>query len=519
MNVLFNLKIGQRLALGFGVILLMLVGIAAFALTQANKLNHDTVAYGTNIVPSLKLIYSVDVNLNMARRYELRALADSSGIDRKANLALLHKALQKAQDGIKQYESLVSDATDKSKLSEVASAAQAYLASIDKVDVAATQSDGDPTQLTAFRDQVLGESFKTFKATSSAVEAWWAYNETLSDSTLAQSNATYSSVVGMIIGFSVISLILGIGGALLITRSITQPLIQAVQVAETVAAGNLSSRIEVQSKDETGQLLGALKRMNDNLAKVVGQVRHSSDSIATGTTQIASGNADLSQRTEEQASNLQQTAASMEQLSATVKHNADTAHQAVQIASSASSSATAGGQVVTQVISTMGDISASSRKIADIIGVIDGIAFQTNILALNAAVEAARAGEQGRGFAVVAGEVRTLAQRSANAAKEIKTLINESVDKVENGSGLVNEAGRQMEDIVVQVKRVTDMIAEIASATNEQSTGIGQVSDAVNQLDQVTQQNAALVEEAAAASESLRHQAHTLSETVAIFKL
>jgi methyl-accepting chemotaxis protein len=286
-----------------------------------------------------------------------------------------------------------------------------------------------------------------------------------------------------------------------------------------VASGDLSSHIHSRHHDETGQLLAALKRMNESLVDMVGRVRNASDSIATGSTQIATGNADLSQRTEEQASNLQQTAASMEELTATVKHNADTARQAEQLATSASTVAEQGGTMVGQVVSTMGDISASSKKIADIIGVIDGIAFQTNILALNAAVEAARAGEQGRGFAVVAGEVRALAQRSAQAAKEIKTLIAESVEKVDNGTRLVGDAGQTMEDIVAQVKRVSDLIGEISHSSIEQSTGIGQIGQAVTQLDQVTQQNAALVEESAAAAESLKHQAGQLAELVAVFKL
>jgi methyl-accepting chemotaxis protein len=304
-----------------------------------------------------------------------------------------------------------------------------------------------------------------------------------------------------------------------LVHSVTQSLARAVKVAETVASGDLSSRIEVTSRDETGQLMAALKRMNEGLVSLVGQVRNSADSIATGSSQIAVGNADLSQRTEEQASNLQQTAASMEEITSTVQQSADTARQATQLATSASAVASQGGKVVGEVITTMEDISASSKKIADIISVIDGIAFQTNILALNAAVEAARAGEQGRGFAVVAGEVRTLAQRSAQAAKEIKSLIGESVEKVENGSRLVTEAGQTMGDIVSQVKRVTDLIGEISSASLEQSAGIGQIGDAVQQLDQVTQQNAALVEESAAAAESLKHQAAALNQTVAIFKL
>ncbi len=305
----------------------------------------------------------------------------------------------------------------------------------------------------------------------------------------------------------------------LLARSITRPILRAVKFAEIAATGDLNSQIDVTSTDETGQLLTALKAMNENLARVVGQVRVSSDSIATGSTQIAAGNADLSQRTEEQASTLEQTAASMEQLTATVRHNADTARQATQLASSASAVAAQGGVAVNQVVGTMQAITASSKKIVDIIGVIDGIAFQTNILALNAAVEAARAGEQGRGFAVVASEVRSLAQRSADAAKEIKRLITDSVEKVEAGSLQVGEAGRTMDDIVAQVKRVNDLIAEISSATQAQTQGIGQVSEAVNELDKVTQQNSALVEESAAAAESLSHQAAKLVQAVSVFTL
>jgi methyl-accepting chemotaxis protein len=323
----------------------------------------------------------------------------------------------------------------------------------------------------------------------------------------------------LLVGALVLSLGLAIATMVVLIRGITIPLQQAIGIARRVADGDLGSRIDTHSRNELGDLLRSLKAMNESLVNVVASVRQSSDSIATGSSQIATGNADLSHRTERQASNLQQTAASMEQLTSTVKTNAETALQAEQLAKVASSVATEGGVTVGHVVATMEQISASSRKISDIIGVIDGIAFQTNILALNAAVEAARAGEQGRGFAVVAGEVRSLAQRSAQAAKEIKTLISDSVEKVEVGSQQVNDAGRTMSEIVQKVRRVSDLIAEISAATTEQTSDISQVSGAVNQLDQVTQQNAALVEQSAAAAESLQQQAARLVDAVAIFKL
>jgi len=305
----------------------------------------------------------------------------------------------------------------------------------------------------------------------------------------------------------------------LITRSITGPLSQAVAMAERVASGDLSAHIDSSGHDEVSQLLAALGRMNQNLAGIVSQVRLSSDSIATGSAQIASGNADLSQRTEQQASALQETASSMEELNATVRQNADNALQANQLSLGASAVAVKGGAVVGEVVTTMKAINDSSRKIADIIGVIDGIAFQTNILALNAAVEAARAGEQGRGFAVVASEVRSLAGRSADAAREIKGLIAASVERVEQGTALVDRAGATMTEVVGAIQRVTDIMGEISSASSEQSAGVAQVGQAVERMDQTTQQNAALVEQSAAAADSLRQQAEQLVQAVAVFKL
>jgi methyl-accepting chemotaxis protein len=302
-------------------------------------------------------------------------------------------------------------------------------------------------------------------------------------------------------------------------RSICNPLDQAVAVAARIASGDLGGRVEAEGRDEPARLMQALAGMQQSLRGLVGQVRESSESIEMASTEVATGNADLSQRTELAAGNLQRTASSMAQLTATVRQSADSARTANQLASSAAEVAARGGNVVSQVVSTMDEIDASSKKIADIIGVIDGIAFQTNILALNAAVEAARAGEQGRGFAVVAGEVRNLAQRSAEAAREIKALIGASVDRVESGSRLVQDAGATMTEIVASVQRVTDIIGEISAASTEQSQGIGAINGAVTELDQMTQQNAALVEESAAAAESLKEQAKRLAAVVSKFRL
>ncbi|NHZ89239.1 HAMP domain-containing protein [Massilia sp. CCM 8733] len=304
-----------------------------------------------------------------------------------------------------------------------------------------------------------------------------------------------------------------------LVRSITGPLNEAVNIARIVASGDLSTSIEARGSDEIGMLLKSLKDMHDSLAAIVGKVRAGTDAIASASSEIADGNQDLSARTEQQASSLEETASAMEELTSTVKQNGENASQASKLASDASTVAVRGGDAVAQMIHTMGSINESSRKIVDIIGVIDGIAFQTNILALNAAVEAARAGEQGRGFAVVASEVRNLAQRSAAAAKEIKALINDSVDKVDTGSKLVGQAGSTMNDVVASVQRVTAIIGEIAVASGEQNVGIDQINDAISQMDTVTQQNAALVEEAAAAAEAMKHQAASLAEAVSVFKI
>ncbi len=331
----------------------------------------------------------------------------------------------------------------------------------------------------------------------------------------AQQKSTLYMLFGTLIGTAVI------GAAVMIwlIRSITRPLNEAVNIAETVAAGDLTANIQVNGSDEISTLLAALKNMHDSLADIVGKVRVGTDAIAHASVEIANGNNDLSSRTEEQASSLEETASSMEELTSTVKQNGENANTASKLAGTASEVAVRGGAAVSQVVQTMADINDSSRKIVDIIGVIDGIAFQTNILALNAAVEAARAGEQGRGFAVVASEVRNLAQRSAAAAKEIKALIGDSVERVEAGTKLVGQAGTTMDEVVDSVKRVTSIIAEIAVASGEQNVGIDQINDAISQMDSVTQQNAALVEEAAAAAEALQQQAASLAQAVSVFKI
>jgi len=387
--------------------------------------------------------------------------------------------------------------------------------------------DGVDTMVEALRSEdystfyMVNNEYGTPRSAAfiAAIQEFSKYIADQQQATIEQAQTNFNRAMVAVGVAVVLALVLMVLARVLFGRLVVRPLVEAGQHFDKIANGDLTNRVEVRSHNEIGQLFAAIKRMQESLTRTVAAVRRGVDEITVGSREIAAGNTDLSSRTEEQAASLEQTAASMEELASTVKQNADNARQANQLAASASDVAERGGQAVSEVVSTMQSISASSSKISEIVSVIDGIAFQTNILALNAAVEAARAGEQGKGFAVVAGEVRSLAQRSAQAAKEIKGLIEDSVNKVGAGSQQVERAGATMQEIVASVKRVTDIMGEISAASEEQSSGIDQVNRAVSQMDEVTQQNAALVEEAAAAAGSLQEQAQRLAEAVSVFKI
>ena len=411
-------------------------------------------------------------------------------------------------------DSLIYTPDGKAQLAEIRTARAAYVASFSKVAQLLAEQERDKA-VSMMNDETL----PALDGLQARITALVDLQNRLAQARGAQARQNIESARNLMIGLGLVAVLIGIGFACFITRSITRPLQEAVRVAQAVASGDLTSSIRVLGRDETGQLLQSLKEMNESLKNIVGNVRTGTDTIATASSQIAGGNLDLSSRTEEQASSLEETVASMHELTSTVRQNADNALQANRLAVSASDVAIKGGAVIAEVVGTMGSINESASRIVDIIGVIDGIAFQTNILALNAAVEAARAGEQGRGFAVVAAEVRNLAQRSAAAAREIKTLIGDSVEKVDAGSKLVAQAGATMDEIVASVQRVTGIMGEITAASQAQSTGIEQINQAISQMDEVTQQNAALVEEAAAAAQSLEEQAAKLDEMVSVFKV
>jgi methyl-accepting chemotaxis protein len=414
----------------------------------------------------------------------------------------------------KAIEPLMKSPEEKKLFAEIADLRKIYIAA--REAIVALKKEGKADEANQLLDSKFTPAAKDYIA---KIEALVNSQRTDIDEQAQVVQQINSASRNLLIALGVVCLLLGVATAWIISGTITKPLLDASAVAQQVAGGDLTAHIDTRRTDELGQLLASLHAMQESLVKVVSNVRQGSEGVATASAEIAQGNNDLSARTEQQASALEETAASMEELSSTVRQNADSAKQANQLALNASEVAGRGGQVVGQVVQTMKGINESSRKISDIIQVIDGIAFQTNILALNAAVEAARAGDQGRGFAVVASEVRSLAGRSAEAAKEIKFLINASVERVEQGTHLVDQAGATMTEVVSSIRRVTDIMGEISAASTEQSLGVAQVGEAVTQMDQATQQNAALVEQMAAAASSLKSQAQDLVGVVAVFKL
>ena len=507
-----HLKIGTRLTLAFSVLLLITAAIAGMGVWRLEALKDANQAIATVEMQRSLLAqrWASFIEANWVRTSALMRSSDP------VYLAALRKDMAAATESVsqaqKQLEAMMQDSKGQALMADVARQRKTY--SDFRAALQKRQAQGDDiTQALDNELRPLADNY--LKAVVDVAND--AARNLAEVQTAAAESATASQVT--LTAGAALALLLGLLLATLTKRSITGPIHRAAEVAEAIRNGDLTSNIDAAGNDETAQMLRGLAEMQANLRNIVAHVRQGSEAVATASAQIASGNSDLSGRTEEQASALEQTAASMEQLGSTVRQNADNAHQANQLALNASAVAVQGGDVVAQVVGTMKGINDSSRKIADIIGVIDGIAFQTNILALNAAVEAARAGEQGRGFAVVASEVRSLAQRSADAAKEIKALITASVERVEQGTQQADLAGSTMTEVVGAIRRVTDIMGEISAASSEQSTGVAQVGEAITQMDQATQQNAALVEESAAAADSLQRQAQELVQTVAVFRL
>ena len=514
MNKLKDLKISTRLALGFGLMALLIVLSGAMTLLRIASVQESFEVVVRDRYQAVAQLNDIKNDVNVIAR-SLRNLVILDQPDQmRAQVAEVMAARKHVAESLDRLDKATRAPDARALLADVVKARERFVdlqtRFLDRIRV---------DDINEARTLLMGELREGQRIYFERMDALIALQRRAMDESVREAGQSIAAVRLVTWAAAGIALLAAALLAAWIVRSITRPLQQAVEAAEAVAAGDLSRRIDDSGRTEMALVLAALKRMQDRLAAIVSGVRGGAEGVATASSQISQGNNDLSGRTEEQASALQQTAASMKQLAVTVRQNAEHAQQGNELAQSASAVAVRGGEVVGQVVQTMKGINDSSRRISDIIGVIDGIAFQTNILALNAAVEAARAGEQGRGFAVVAGEVRTLAQRSADAAKEIKSLIDASVQRVQQGSELVDQAGSTMEEVVRSIGQVTQLMGEISAASQQQSAGVAQIGQAVAQMDQATQQNAALVEESAAAAGSLKAQAQQLVGAVAVFKL
>ncbi|WP_256078525.1 methyl-accepting chemotaxis protein [Massilia sp. YIM B04103] len=514
-----DLKIGARIGGGFVILLILVVLMAVLGMVRMRQIEDQLldIAKVNNVEAQLLVKMRVTILDRAIATRNLVLLTDMA--EMKPEAALIDEAEKKYRDAETELNRMFAalpqtteqEKAGMQKIRASEQAAQPLVRKLAELGLANKSEEATPF--------LMKEVRPAQQRWLDDINAMIAIEDKLNQEAIQEAEVVYSNARNWMLALTAAAIVFGLAIAWWITRSVTEPINAAVQAAQTVASGDLTREIHVNTSDETGLLLRALKEMSGSLEDIVGRVRHGTNAIAVASSEIANGNMDLSSRTEQQASSLEETASSMEELTSTVQQNADNARQANQLVVSATEVAVKGGSIVTQVVETMGAINASATKIVDIISVIDGIAFQTNILALNAAVEAARAGEQGRGFAVVASEVRNLAQRSAAAAKEIKALIGDSVEKVQTGSKLVDEAGGIMQEVVKSVQHVSDIISEITSASVEQSTGISQVNQAIVQMDDVTQQNASLVEQAAAAAGSLKDQAEGLVQVVSVFKI